>query len=298
MIIQVRWLLKLSDMPEVTEVPKFSLDARTFLETIILEFRENNMHAVMENMEHIANPDVRGVLNFLREKCKDQSEISKVLQNYQGTCTPETFLTAYKLMIKDAVHGVMYPLMTDLCKTFSTLTEEDNADNQVTYTPQMLLRAFEIIVKDATLSPLMPDLCNTLSTLYNTYTPEMLLTAYEMIVKDATDSPISSKLCKILPTLAKDNKEVSMLSKTHDQGQFSKPSIGKELALFFDKLRKQDLASLAEQLSKIYKQYGQYHTELLMSMVDLKKILDDFNQIVIKGRTIESELSLPRMLKA
>ncbi|KAF3332929.1 hypothetical protein FCM35_KLT02506 [Carex littledalei] len=344
MIVQVRWLLKLSDIPEVKEVPKFSLDARTFLERIILEFRENNMHAVVENMEHIANPDVRGVLNFLREKCKDQSEISKVLQNYQGTCTPEMFMTAYRMMVKDAVHCVMFPVMSDLCKTLSTLAAEDKADYQVTYTPKMLLTAYEIIVKDATLSPLMPDLCKALSTLGedNTYTSKMLLTGYGMIVKDATLSPIMPDPRKIL----------SMLSQTHDQqARSSKPSIGKELALFFDKLIKQELASLAEQLSKVanfmmeipvlaeftgekgnylankYPEIDwshvaeefvtslglkfspdlqaklllirmQYYTELLISMLDLNKILDDFNPIVIKGRTIESELSLSKILKA
>lgn len=128
-------------------------------------------------------------------------------------------MTAYKMMVKDAVHGVMFPLMTDLCITLSSLAAEDKADYQVTYTPKMLLTAYEIIVKDATLSPLMPDLCKTLSTLRedNTYTLKMLLTTYEMIVKDATLSPIMPDLCKILSTLTEDNGEVSMLSQTHYQ---------------------------------------------------------------------------------
>lgn len=93
-------MLKLSDIPEVKEVPKFSPDARTFLERIILEFRGNNMHAVVENMEHIANPDVRGVLNFLREKCKDQSEISKVSSLYLNCHESAGIFNFYSMCMK------------------------------------------------------------------------------------------------------------------------------------------------------------------------------------------------------
>ncbi|KAJ0979436.1 hypothetical protein J5N97_014910 [Dioscorea zingiberensis] len=39
---KVKWLIKLSEIPEITEVPNFSENARTFLESIILDFNFND----------------------------------------------------------------------------------------------------------------------------------------------------------------------------------------------------------------------------------------------------------------
>lgn len=67
--------MKQSDIPELNEVPKFSQDACSFLEDIIHEFTESNMHEV-ENIDHV---NESAVINFLKERSKYQfGEISQV----------------------------------------------------------------------------------------------------------------------------------------------------------------------------------------------------------------------------
>lgn len=76
-ILQIKWLLKLSDIPEVKEVPSFSQETRIFLENIIREFSASDALEV-KKIEKVTNHDVKAVEYFLKQKCKSHSEISKV----------------------------------------------------------------------------------------------------------------------------------------------------------------------------------------------------------------------------
>ena len=76
-ILQVKWLLKLSDIPEVKEVPSFSQETRAFLENIIREFSASDALEV-KKIEKVTNHDVKAVEYFLKQKCMSHSEISKV----------------------------------------------------------------------------------------------------------------------------------------------------------------------------------------------------------------------------
>lgn len=71
------WLLKLSEVPEITEVPQFSLDAQSFLEKIIHDFDINDALEV-KNIEKITNHDVKAVEYYLKQRCKSHPEIAKV----------------------------------------------------------------------------------------------------------------------------------------------------------------------------------------------------------------------------
>ncbi|XP_078148622.1 uncharacterized protein LOC144544078 [Carex rostrata] len=72
-IIQVEWLLKQSNIPELNVVPRFSRDACSFLENIIHELTESDMHEVEK--DHV---NESAVINFLKERSKNKSvEISK-----------------------------------------------------------------------------------------------------------------------------------------------------------------------------------------------------------------------------
>jgi adenylosuccinate lyase len=75
--LQVKWLLKLSDIPEIKEVPSFNQETRAFLENIIQEFSASDAKEV-KKIEKITNHDVKAVEYFLKQKCKSHSEISKV----------------------------------------------------------------------------------------------------------------------------------------------------------------------------------------------------------------------------
>ena len=76
-LLQVMWLLKLSEMPEIAEVPSFSADARSYLDQVVHKFDLDDAMDV-KNIEKVTNHDVKAVEYFLKKKCQHHPEISKV----------------------------------------------------------------------------------------------------------------------------------------------------------------------------------------------------------------------------
>lgn len=70
-------MLKLSQIPEVSEVPNFSEEAQIYLQGLIDGF---NMDDALEvkNIEKVTNHDVKAVEYFLKRKCQSHPEIAKV----------------------------------------------------------------------------------------------------------------------------------------------------------------------------------------------------------------------------
>ena len=73
----MQWLLKLSQIPEVEQVPLFSEDARLFLESIALNFSLADARAV-KGVERVTNHDVKAVEYVLKDKCRSHPELEKV----------------------------------------------------------------------------------------------------------------------------------------------------------------------------------------------------------------------------
>ncbi|KAG6530910.1 adenylosuccinate lyase-like [Zingiber officinale] len=123
-LVEVKWLQKLSQIPEVVEVPQFSQDARLFLESIIDNFDITDAIEV-KKIEKITNHDVKAVEYFLKQKCKSHSEIAKVLEFFHFACTSEDINNlAHALSLKEALSDVVFPVMVDLCKEISTMAKE------------------------------------------------------------------------------------------------------------------------------------------------------------------------------
>ncbi|KAJ4809120.1 Adenylosuccinate lyase [Rhynchospora pubera] len=131
-LVEVRWLLKLSEIPEVKDVPTFSQDARTYLENIIQEFNVNEALEV-KKIEEFTNHDVKAVVYYLKQKCKSHTEVSKVLEFFHFVCTSADINNlAYGLLVKNVMNDVMFPVMTDLCKAFCAMAK-DNANMAMPY---------------------------------------------------------------------------------------------------------------------------------------------------------------------
>lgn len=79
-------MLKLSQIPEVTEVPNFSEEAQLYLQGLIDGFSMNDALEV-KNIEKVTNHDVKAVEYFLKQKCQSHPEIAKV-----GTSCISSFL--------------------------------------------------------------------------------------------------------------------------------------------------------------------------------------------------------------
>ena len=76
-LCQIKWLLKLSQIPEVTEVPQFSKEAQSYLQGLVDGFSTSDALEV-KNIEKVTNHDVKAVEYFLKQKCQSHPEIAKV----------------------------------------------------------------------------------------------------------------------------------------------------------------------------------------------------------------------------
>ncbi|KAG1338829.1 Adenylosuccinate lyase [Cocos nucifera] len=124
-IVEVKWLLKLSQIQEITEVPSFSSEAQSFLERIIREFDINDALAV-KKIEKVTNHDVKAVEYFLKQRCKSCPEVAKVLEFFHFACTSEDINNlAHALALKEACNTVIFPVMIELCRTIRDMAKEN-----------------------------------------------------------------------------------------------------------------------------------------------------------------------------
>ncbi|XP_010529175.1 PREDICTED: uncharacterized protein LOC104806141 [Tarenaya hassleriana] len=125
-LVEIKWLLKLSQIPEVPEVPSFSSEAQTYLQGIIDGFSMNDAWEV-KKIEKVTNHDVKAVEYFLKQKCQSHPEIAKVLEFFHFACTSEDINNlSHALMLKEAVNSVLIPVMDQLILAISQMAK-DNA---------------------------------------------------------------------------------------------------------------------------------------------------------------------------
>ncbi|KDP44832.1 hypothetical protein JCGZ_01332 [Jatropha curcas] len=125
-LVEVKWLLKLSQIAEVIEVPNFSEEAQSFLQGLIDGFSLDDALEV-KNIEKVTNHDVKAVEYFLKKKCQSHPEIAKVLEFFHFACTSEDINNlAHALMLKESMNKVMFPVMDELIKAICKMAE-DNA---------------------------------------------------------------------------------------------------------------------------------------------------------------------------
>ncbi|KAI3989806.1 hypothetical protein MKX01_040776 [Papaver californicum] len=115
-IVEIKWLIKLSQIPEITEVPSFIIDG--FGVSDALEVKK---------IERVTNHDVKAVEYFLKQKCQSHPEIAKVLEFFHFACTSEDINNlAHALMLKGALNTVILPIMDDLIRALCKMAK-DNA---------------------------------------------------------------------------------------------------------------------------------------------------------------------------
>ncbi|KAF5201141.1 Adenylosuccinate lyase, partial [Thalictrum thalictroides] len=124
-LVEIKWLIKLSQMPEVEEVPGFSNDALAFLEGINDGFSVDDAWEV-KNIEKRTNHDVKAVEYFLKAKCQSHPEIAKVLEFFHFACTSEDINNlAYALMLKDALNTTMLPTMDKVIEALCSMATQN-----------------------------------------------------------------------------------------------------------------------------------------------------------------------------
>ncbi|CDP12659.1 unnamed protein product [Coffea canephora] len=124
-LVEVKWLLKLSQIPEIPEVPSFSKDTETYLQGLIDGFSLDDAMEV-KKIEKVTNHDVKAVEYFLKQKCQSHPEIGKVVEFFHFACTSEDINNlAHALMLKEALSMVMIPAMDEVISAISDMAMEN-----------------------------------------------------------------------------------------------------------------------------------------------------------------------------
>ncbi|KAK8921764.1 hypothetical protein KSP39_PZI020775 [Platanthera zijinensis] len=124
-MVEIKWLIKLSEIPEVEEVPELSVDARSFLNAIVDKFSVKDALEVKKIAEK-TNHDAKAVEYFLKRKCESCPEVAKVLEFFHSLCTSEDINNlAYAISLKETLNTVIFPVMVELCEAISTLAKNN-----------------------------------------------------------------------------------------------------------------------------------------------------------------------------
>ncbi|XP_068663643.1 uncharacterized protein [Aristolochia californica] len=120
-LVEVKWLIMLSRIPQLTEVPSFSEDARSFLDSLVNNFSVADAKEV-KNIEIVTNHDVKAVEYFLKKKCQSHSE---VLEFFHFACTSEDINNlAHALMLKEALNRVIFPVMDEVIAAICKMAKD------------------------------------------------------------------------------------------------------------------------------------------------------------------------------
>jgi adenylosuccinate lyase len=110
-LVEVRWLLALSDAADIAEVAPFSPAAREALRAIADRFSEDDA-ARIKAIERTTNHDVKAVEYFIKERIAGNTELAKAAEFVHFACTSEDINNlAYALMLRDARAEVLLPTL-------------------------------------------------------------------------------------------------------------------------------------------------------------------------------------------
>ncbi len=120
-LVEVRWLVALSEEPGIAELPPFSSRARAFLEALVEQFGEDDARRV-KAIEATTNHDVKAVEYFLKERMAGEPELARAAEFVHFACTSEDINNlAYALMLREARSKVLLPALDDVVEAIRAL---------------------------------------------------------------------------------------------------------------------------------------------------------------------------------
>ncbi len=120
-LVEVRWLLALSRVDAIDEVPALSREAQAALNNIADSFDEADA-ARVKAIESTINHDVKAVEYFLKEQAAGHSELATLREFFHFACTSEDINNlAYGLMLSTARCDVLLPAADEIIATLRGL---------------------------------------------------------------------------------------------------------------------------------------------------------------------------------
>ena len=116
--VEIRWLIQLSQEPEITDVRAFTTAEITLLERLIASFSVEDA-TLVKDIERTTNHDVKAVEYFLKERLQGSS-LTDVLEWVHFACTSEDINNlSHALMLKNGMEQVLLPKIHELIETIA-----------------------------------------------------------------------------------------------------------------------------------------------------------------------------------
>lgn len=113
-LVEVRWLQRLSEHPQIGEVAPLSNEANALLESLINNFDETQAQRV-KDIENTTNHDVKAVEYYIKEQFVDNAELHAINEYVHFACTSEDINNlSHGLMLKNGLEQVIVPEMTQV----------------------------------------------------------------------------------------------------------------------------------------------------------------------------------------
>jgi adenylosuccinate lyase len=123
-LVEVRWLQLLAELPEITEVTALSAHADAVLNGIVDNFSLEDAKRI-KNIERTTNHDVKAVEYFLKEKIAGNRELEAISEFFHFACTSEDINNlAYALMLREARTQSLLPQIDDVIQAIGRLAHE------------------------------------------------------------------------------------------------------------------------------------------------------------------------------
>ncbi len=122
--VEIRWLQKLAEHTEITEVPAFSDATNAFLNAIVSDFSEADAMAI-KTIERTTNHDVKAVEYFIKDKFKGNAELEAISEFVHFACTSEDINNlSHALMLSAGRNDVIVPQMQAVIDAIVALAHE------------------------------------------------------------------------------------------------------------------------------------------------------------------------------
>jgi len=123
-LVEVRWLQRLSQNKQVAEVPAFSDATNKLLNDIVENFNEPDAQRV-KDIEATTNHDVKAVEYFLKEKISGNKELEACSEFIHFACTSEDINNlSHALILQTARQEVLLPMMDKVIAAITQLAHE------------------------------------------------------------------------------------------------------------------------------------------------------------------------------
>ncbi|MBL4851003.1 MAG: adenylosuccinate lyase [Gammaproteobacteria bacterium] len=129
-IVEIRWLQRLADTAEISEIAPLSESANAWLQSLIDKFEVADAERV-KAIEKITNHDVKAIEYYLKERFDKNDELAPLSEFLHFACTSEDINNlAYGLMLDSARQNVLLPLMNEVTAAIKKLAH-DNAEQAI-----------------------------------------------------------------------------------------------------------------------------------------------------------------------